>query len=96
MKLITWTTLTGNKGFCSARCYNHSAHGKSSCICQGQNRGVGLKQAIVNTQEKYVEWIEAKERALHTHISYTLAPVCQYKQMKLWGEDVYVSHCTKT
>lgn len=93
MKLIKWNA-NGKKGYCSARCYNRTSNSKSRCICQGINKGVGYKQAVINTQNLYLEWIAAKEQQLGIHLSYTLAPVCQYRQMKLWNEEHTVDEYT--
>lgn len=52
-------------GKCDANCYN-AMHPGCDCICGGRNHGVGLKQAITNTQEYAEEWIEkyAKEKGI--------------------------------
>lgn len=36
---------------CDARCYN-ATHGRCSCICGGENHGVGLERALANTLEQ--------------------------------------------
>lgn len=85
MKLLTWETQAGKKGFCGAKCYNSKKKVKRSrCICKGENSGVGEEQAIKNTQHYYRKWVQEKENKEHTTLLYTLAPICKYIQMELW------------
>lgn len=36
---------------CDARCY-HATHTRCTCICGGENHGVGLERALRNTLER--------------------------------------------
>ena len=45
------TTVEGKKRqSCNSLCYN-AKHDKCDCVCGGANHGVGLKQAITNTEQ---------------------------------------------
>ena len=58
--LITQYT-NGRRRSCNARCYN--AKGSvCTCICEGHNHGVGLRQATENTQHKAEELLEVGVR----------------------------------
>jgi hypothetical protein len=41
---------SGETGRCDAKCYNAN-NSNCDCCCGGRNHGVGLKQAIKNTDE---------------------------------------------
>ncbi|MBA7546281.1 hypothetical protein ES705_38666 [subsurface metagenome] len=41
---------SGRIRLCDARCHNAQGD-KCSCICNGKNHGVGLRQAIINSQK---------------------------------------------
>lgn len=44
-------------GRCDAKCYN-AKHTKCTCVCGGRNHGVGLKEAVDNTQDMAKELLE--------------------------------------
>jgi hypothetical protein len=55
--LIASRTPSGRSRRCNAACYN--AKGPDcDCICMGANHGVGERQALTNTREMGVIWLE--------------------------------------
>lgn len=42
---------------CDSRCYNADSP-LCCCVCDGENHGVGLHQAINNTREKWMDWAD--------------------------------------
>lgn len=47
--LISTHNSSGSTGRCDAKCYN-AEHPHCECCCGGVNHGVGLRQAIHNTE----------------------------------------------
>ena len=47
----------GKEGQCDARCYNAKTP-TCICCCSGKNHGVGLKQALQNTQQMTEELLK--------------------------------------
>lgn len=45
-------------GRCDAKCYNATSE-KCKCICNGENHGVGLNQAVENSEKCWHLWFEA-------------------------------------
>lgn len=80
MKLLSWEATNGKKGFCCARCYNRTTSARTTCICQGHNKGVGLAQAIEITRVCYTSWVAAHEKRLGAAITFKLAEPCKYTQ----------------
>ena len=54
--LISTYNSDGCVGRCDLRCYN-AVTLRCVCVCGGVNHGVGLKQAIANTQKLAIEQI---------------------------------------
>jgi predicted RNase H-like HicB family nuclease len=72
--LIAAYNSDGCIGRCDAKCYNATCD-HCDCICGGANHGVGLKQAIQNTEEMAEKWIEAYNEAHPEHkLEYEIRP----------------------
>jgi hypothetical protein len=65
MTLIETGDNYGTNGRCDAKCYN-ATHPDCHCVCGGKNHGVGLKQALENTEQIIEEnYPELKEQLKH-------------------------------
>jgi hypothetical protein len=62
---------TGCIGQCGSACYD-AAGGPCDCICTGANHGVGRQQAIRNTWEHALGWLD---RVAETHPSILAADI---------------------
>lgn len=73
--LIAAYSSNGCEGRCDAKCHN-ATNPECDCICGGMNHGVGVQQAIRNTQEYCERWIEAYSKT-HPEVEYFAVPVVQ-------------------
>jgi hypothetical protein len=58
-------------GICDIRCYDATASA-CACICGGHNHGAGRQQAVINTSEHALEWLD---RAMKADPSITAADI---------------------
>jgi len=58
-------------GSCDVRCYDATAPA-CACICGGRNHGAGRQQAVINTSEHALEWLD---RAMTADPSITAADI---------------------
>jgi hypothetical protein len=58
-------------GICDVRCYDATASA-CACICGGHNHGPGRQQAVINTSEHALEWLD---RAMKAGPSITAADI---------------------
>jgi len=69
---------------CDARCYNAQGQ-KCSCICNGKNHGLGLRQAIINFQNSH---------ALDPKLPMNLISLDKKDQLNLFPESDLPLHTT--
>jgi len=62
---------------CDSRCHNAKGD-KCTCVCGGINHGVGLRQAIINSQNS---------RALDPHLPVNLIMLSPKDQLDLFSES---------
>lgn len=77
--MTTLIAAYGSDGECMGRCDAncHNATGPDcNCICGGMNHGVGVQQAIQNTQEYTERWI-ANYAETHPDVQYFEVPAVQ-------------------
>ena len=58
-------------GICDIRCYDATTSA-CACICGGHNHGAGRRQAVINTSEHALEWLD---RAMKADPSITAADI---------------------
>ena len=58
-------------GICDVRCYDATACA-CACLCGGRNHGAGRQQAVINTSEHALEWLD---RAMKADPSITAADI---------------------
>lgn len=83
--LIAYYSSNGCEGRCDAKCYN-AVDPKCTCICGGLNHGVGLSQAMDNTQKLAEKWIEtySKEHNLDPETTRWKVPAKEPRQLSLF------------
>jgi len=67
---------------CDSRCYE-SILPDCSCVCQGENHGVGLEVAINNTHHHYERWIREYVKRFDLHDQEIVVGWLVLKQLQL-------------
>lgn len=61
MKLVSYYLCGRLIGYCDARCYN-GKNGSCSCICGGENHGIGLDKALANVRTMHGNWMKQAKK----------------------------------
>lgn len=70
--MATLLEVRNNHGFhaaCDARCYNATTN-HCTCICAGQNHGVGYQAALKNSRQNGLQLIQNFDKS-HPHLNLT-------------------------